>query len=386
MKRLALVVLALAALSSTARAHVGSPDVYYEGAAGPYRVLVTVRPPEAVPGFAEVSARVAEPIDAAARMTMVPLPAQGIGAKLSPVPDVARRDRDDAQTFVGHLWLMQAGPWQVRLHLDGARGGGDLAVPVPALPTRGKTMSVALGLVLLALLLLLALGAVSIAGAGARDGELARGREPTIADRWRGVRARAIAGVLVVVALAGGRLWWNAEASDYARYVYKPLSLDAHVDGAGTLALQLQDPGWLRSRRVDDLVPDHGHFMHLFVVREPAMDRVWHLHPEPSGAGAFRFALPAMPAGRYRLYGDVVHATGLAETAVAELDVPEIAGTPLSGDDATGPTPAHLVWLRDPTASRAPVTTASSCRSSAPAASRPAHSMHTSIDVQQGST
>lgn len=348
MKRLALAVLAVAALASPARAHVGSPDVFYEGAAGRYRVLVTVRPPDAVPGIAEVSARVAEPLEAGARMTMVPLPAQGIGARLSPKPDVATRDRDDPQTFVGHLWLMQTGPWQVRLHVDGARGAGELALPVPALPARSKTMNAALGVGLLALLLLLALGAVSIAGAGARDAALDRGREPSAADRWRGVRARVIAAVIVAVALVGGRLWWNAEASDYARYVYKPLQLDAHVDGAGTLALQLTDPGWLRWRRVDDLVPDHGHLMHLYVVHEPEMDRVWHLHPEASGSGAFRFALPAMAAGRYRLYGDVVHQSGLAETATTELEVPAITGAPLTGDDAAGPTPAHLVWLRDP--------------------------------------
>ena len=46
--------LALVAIPVTAHAHVGSPDVYFEGAAGPYRVLVTVRPPTAVPGIAEV--------------------------------------------------------------------------------------------------------------------------------------------------------------------------------------------------------------------------------------------------------------------------------------------------------------------------------------------
>jgi hypothetical protein len=344
MKRIALALLVVLAGSSTASAHVGSPDVYYEGAAGPYRVLVSVRPPEAVPGIAEVSARVAEPIDS---MTMVPLPAQGIGARLSPIPDVAKRDRDDAQTFVGHLWLMQAGAWQVRLHLDGARGAGELAVPVPALPARTKTMQTALGLGLLALLLVLAAGAMSIAAAGARDAQLASGDEPAATERRRGVRAMIIAGVLVVVALAGGNAWWNAEASEYARYVYKPLALDAHVDDDGALSLQLTDPGWLRSRRVDDLLPDHGHLMHLFVVREPKLDQVWHLHPEATGGGAFRFALPAMPAGRYRLYADVVHATGLAETATAELDFPAIAGVPLAGDDAAGPTPAHLVWLHD---------------------------------------
>ena len=136
MKRLCALAALLLTIPSTASAHVGSPDVYYEGAAGAYRVLVTVRPPDAVPGIAEVSARVAGPVDPTWRMTMVPLPAKGIGARLSPTPDVATRDRDDAQTFIGHLWLMQAGAWQVRLHLEGAKGAGELAVPVPALPAR----------------------------------------------------------------------------------------------------------------------------------------------------------------------------------------------------------------------------------------------------------
>jgi len=133
--RCALALLVLLALPATARAHVGSPDVYFEGAAGPYRVLVTVRPPDAVPGIAEVSARVA----GATHMTMVPLPAQGDGARLSPTPDVATRDKDDRDTFVGHLWLMHAGAWQVRLRVDGERGAGELAVPVPALPARPRS-------------------------------------------------------------------------------------------------------------------------------------------------------------------------------------------------------------------------------------------------------
>ncbi|MCU1278198.1 MAG: hypothetical protein JWM53_1744, partial [bacterium] len=278
MKRL-FALAALLLIPGAASAHVGSPDVYFEGSAGPYRVLVSVRPPDAVPGIAEVSARVAEPVDHGTVMTMVPLPAQGIGAKLSPAPDVATRDRDDPQTFVGHLWLMQAGPWQVRLHVDGAQGAGELAVPVPALPARTQSMQTALGLGLLALLLVLAVGAVSISGAGARDAELERGVTPSANERRRGVRAMIVAGMLVVIALVGGNAWWNAEASDYARIVYKPLGLDAKV-ADGTLALQLEDPGWLRSRLVDDLVPDHGHLMHLFVVREPSLDRVWHLHPE----------------------------------------------------------------------------------------------------------
>jgi len=76
--------------------------------------------------------------------------------------------------------------------------------------------------------------------------------------------------------------------------------------------------------------------MHLYAIRWPEMDTLFHLHPQPIGAGEFRLALPSMPAGRYRLYADVVHASGFPETLVSELTVPPIHGLPLKGDDAEG--------------------------------------------------
>ena len=49
----------------TAQAHIGSPDVFYDGMAGPYPVRVTVRMPGVVPGRAEISAQVrtSEPVE-----------------------------------------------------------------------------------------------------------------------------------------------------------------------------------------------------------------------------------------------------------------------------------------------------------------------------------
>jgi hypothetical protein len=58
-----------------------------------------------------------------------------------------------------------------------------------------------------------------------------------------------------------------------------------------------------------------------------------------------------MPAGRYRLYADVVHATGLAETATTEVSLPAISGGELHGDDATGTGPAQ----HDPARNVAPL-------------------------------
>ena len=41
-----------------AYAHVGSPAVFFEGMAGPYRAHVIIRPAEVIPGLADVSVRV----------------------------------------------------------------------------------------------------------------------------------------------------------------------------------------------------------------------------------------------------------------------------------------------------------------------------------------
>jgi hypothetical protein len=76
--------------------------------------------------------------------------------------------------------------------------------------------------------------------------------------------------------------------------------------------------------------------MHLYMIRWPAMDVIFHLHPEPAATGEFRLPLPTMPAGTYHLYADVVHAIGFPETIVGTVTLSEIGGRPLAGDDAQG--------------------------------------------------
>jgi hypothetical protein len=109
---------------------------------------------------------------------------------------------------------------------------------------------------------------------------------------------------------------------------------------------------------VDDFLPDHNHLMHMYVLSLPGMDRVWHLHPEMTASGIFTHTLPPMPAGKYALYADVVHESGFPETMVTEIDLPEVAGHPLTGDDSTGEGKAQakvfplsdgykMVWDRD---------------------------------------
>ena len=57
MNRLAALTLTIA-IAIVASAHIGSPNVVFDGSAGVYPVRVIVRPPEVVPGLAEVIVRV----------------------------------------------------------------------------------------------------------------------------------------------------------------------------------------------------------------------------------------------------------------------------------------------------------------------------------------
>jgi hypothetical protein len=330
--RLPTVVLLAAA---PVWAHVGSPDIFFQGDAGPYRLLVTIRPPAVIPGVAEIEIRSASPD--VRQIHLVPLRLGIAGQQFPPVPDLAQPSKDDPQFYSGALWLMVTGSWQVQIDVDGARGPGRLAVPVPALSTRVLAMQKSVGGILLVLGLLLAVGIVSIAGAGAREAVVEPGKAPDAARVRRARIAMAVAAIGVLGAVWLGGQWWGSEESGYMRVIFKPLALQPTVEGS-RMTLALADPGWL-NRRTDDLLPDHNHLMHLYMIRVPQMDLVWHLHPEPAASGAFTQALPSIPAGHYALFGDVVHASGLAETAIAELDLPAIQGQPLTGDDAAGEGP-----------------------------------------------
>src|SRR5438128_11081414 len=56
--RLAALLLLHFLSAWPACAHVGSPDVFYDGMVGPYPARITIRMPGVVPGRAEISVRV----------------------------------------------------------------------------------------------------------------------------------------------------------------------------------------------------------------------------------------------------------------------------------------------------------------------------------------
>jgi hypothetical protein len=317
-----------------AHAHVGSPDVYADGQAGPYKLFVVVRPPLVIPGVADVEVRAeAGGVDT---ITITPIPLTGDAANHPPVPEAMQRAANDSAFFTGHLWIMASGSWRIRLAVNGGQGSGVLSIPVPATALGTRKMTPGLGVLLAGLGVLLVTGMVGIVGAAAREARLPLGAQVAAPNRRNARIAMAVALAVLITGVVLGNVWWNADAADYSRYIYKPLQMTTELQQGSVLNLKLRDPGWLKQRKLDDFIPDHDHMMHLYVIRWPAMDVVAHLHPSPTATGEFQLTLPTMPAGEYRMYADVVHASGFPETIVGTITLPTISSRAPEGDDALG--------------------------------------------------
>jgi hypothetical protein len=347
---LALAWVAVLLLIAPAGAHVGNPDVYFQGAAGPYHLIITIRTPQMIPGTADVEILSATP--GISKITVVPLYIVGPGAKYPPVGDLLAQSNEDPQYFSGKIWLMESGSWQVRVQVEGAQGAGELAVPVPAAARRTLPMQKSLGILLFALMSLLVVAIISIVGAARREATLPPGESPSAERSRRGRWVMLAAAVVVFGILYFGNWWWNSEASAKTRQmIYKPPPLDVTLDPNGKLLLKMGESAWHRDRPetvMTNLIPDHGHLMHLFLLREPGMDRFYHLHPQlvPLEPGlhanpgiSFETDLPAVPAGRYQVFAVVVRESGFPDTMIAEINLPDIPGVALTGDNSAAASP-----------------------------------------------
>jgi hypothetical protein len=190
-------------------------------------------------------------------------------------------------------------------------------------------------------------GLVAIVGASVREAKLDPGVMPGPAQSRKARIAMSLAFVVILGVLWFGDRWWHSEANAYSQGVYKPLQMKADVNSADMLTLTLSDPGWFAAtrerlkrglfvRRTDDLIPDHDHLMHLYAIRQPDLDVVYHLHPDQVETGLFRLTVPSMPEGTYKLYADIVHANGFPETLVSSMKIRALNGRALTGDDAAG--------------------------------------------------
>ncbi len=338
--RIAWLVLTIL-IAGPLAAHIGSPDVFFQGDAGPYHLVVSIRTPQMIPGVAEIQIR--SSTHGVKQIKIVPLYIVGEGSKYPPPPDVLLPSKDDPQFFSGKLWLMASGSWQVRVEADGDAGSGTLAVPVPAAARSTMPMQKSLGALLAGLMVLLVAGIVSIVGAARREGQLEPGQQAGPAQKRAARFVMAGAFLIVAAVLVGGAFWWKTAAANLSnRMIYTAPDLFVSLVPGDQMLLRIGDSKW-HTRRPETvatpLMPDHGHLMHLFLIRTPQMDRFYHLHPVPDKGGVFLDDLPPIAAGHYQVFADIVRVSGFPDTLSAQIDIPETAGKPLSGDDSTASAP-----------------------------------------------
>ena len=318
-------------------AHVGSPDVYFAGNAGPYAIDVAIRPPQVVPGIAEVFVRVAD--STVTRVVVRPVFWRA-GARGAPAGDDASRVRGTPGDYSGKLWLMASGSYSVHITVSGPAGSATAIVPVASVATGQLALGPFLTVLLAVLGTLLVAGVITTVNSAAGESQVAPGVAIPPEVRRRGRRAAIIAVPVLALVVLGGSNWWRSEAARYRRTLYRPVPTKSSVhtiSGVATLAQTITDSNW-RAGNISALMPDHGKMAHMFVVRADSPFVFAHLHPELVGFKTLMTPLPPLPAGRYRIFSDIVHETGFQRTLVDSVVLSaavDSSGVPKLGvDDA----------------------------------------------------
>jgi hypothetical protein len=350
-------ILILCLFALTAHAHIGSPDIFFDGAAGPYPVRVTVRMPGVVPGRAEISARVltSDPVE----VSFLPIFFR-TSVTNTPPAEIAQLVRGETNLYSGELWLMSFGGYSVEVRVKGPGGDGTVEIPVNSIATRQLPLPAVLGKILFILLLVLVIGGIGIAAAAGREAALPAGATAGKGQRWKGFFAAATATVVFVLTLYVGKNWWASEERGFQYHLregaWPDLTTAIRTEGADRiLQLEIGKEFFQHNSRAP-LIPDHGKLMHLFLIRDGSRDAFAHLHPIRKKDYTFEVALPPLPEGRYDIFCDLTFEGGVSSTATNAIVLPpvptaETAASPIERDPDDS-------WATTATAANSPTNTA----------------------------
>lgn len=322
-----------------AGAHIGSPDIFYDGPVGPYPVRITVRMPGVVPGRAEISVQVRseEPVTVA----FAPISSR-TAVRNAPPAEIAQAVSQQTNLFSGELWLMTEGAYSIDVRVRGKSGDGAVQIPLNSIATRQLPLPPWLGEVLLALGLVLFCGGIAIVAAAAGESAWPPEVSPGNVGSRKYWRAAVVTTIIFVLLLAGGKKWWNAEEANFRSRLreggWPDLAANVRLQGAQRiLRLSLGELKWGQHDLA--LALDHGKLLHLYLIRQPGHDVFAHIHPvRTTDNNTFEVALPPLPEGDYEVLCDLTLAkSGLSSTATNTVHIPAASAAeslPTDPDDS----------------------------------------------------
>ncbi len=302
------------------RGHIGSAGVVQEGKAGNYQVQVYVEPPDVIPGTAKVSVMVDGKDITSVRMSPIYF---FTGDEGSPRSDEGVLSASGS--YDGQIWLMESGAASVKVIIEGARGKGEVLIPIAALSTAQRKLPSSLGWILAGLALLLVGIMTTIIGASTGDSLLKEGQVFDKKTQKRRLVGSTIGASFCGLILFGGNMWWNSESADYQQFMYQPYTATSKIkleNGQRVLSMVI-DSASVKGRLTSFIIPDHGKLMHLFLVKEGTMDVFAHLHPVRKDTVTFEAPLPTLPAGKYLIFADVLRYHGLQNTIADTVEIPQ---------------------------------------------------------------
>jgi hypothetical protein len=219
--RVLMLVLLILLWPVLAQAHLGSPDVFYDGTVGAWPARITIRMPTVVPGRAEIIVQVQsrEPV----AVTFVPISSR-TAVSNAPPAELAQPIPGETNLYTGGLWLMTMGAYSIEVHIHGQSGEGTVQIPVNSVATAQLPLPPWLGKILLALGLILFCGALAIIAAAAGESTLQPGVLPGKNERRKYWSAVIITGVVLTLALVGGKKWWDVEETNSGGPISRQMS------------------------------------------------------------------------------------------------------------------------------------------------------------------
>lgn len=295
-------------------AHVGNSNITLEGVAGPYHVLVNIKPPDVIPGTAQLILYTNN--DLRVKITARPVYFYS-GEDGAPNPDILTPVAGQPGKYEGTLWLMDNGSASIQLDFDGPMGKGEMLVPVVAVTTTTKKMPPSTAYMLLGLGAFLFVLMLTIVGSSVADGITKAGQKTPPKTKRTKIIAFLITGLLCSVFVYGGYSWWRNVAKKTGQFVFKPMHANYTVtndNGVNALNLTIDTTDAQRSKWLPYIIPDHGKIMHMFLVSLPGMEVFAHIHPVRTGPINFSVDVHGIPNGKYLAFADVVYNSGFTET------------------------------------------------------------------------